>query len=55
MKAWFIPDQEWKDVKETDYSGGVDKDGYCTCPSCQHQKRILEDAIHVPDDLFRID
>jgi len=52
MKAWYISDQEWRDVEETDYIGGADKDGYCTCPSCQEQKSAEKNKL--PDKLFEL-
>lgn len=58
-KIWNRIYQEW--IDGDDIWLDADEDGYCSCPVCQHQKKVsgaikahqVEEKL--PDDLFELE
>lgn len=56
MKAWYTNGDEgkWEDIDNLGV-WQMDKDGYCTCKTCQKQKKIEEAALLLlPEELFEL-
>lgn len=54
MKVWQN-NYGWRDDKVTGFLS--DDDGYCTCSSCQAQKKkeqVKKEELHIPEELFEL-